>query len=346
MRYPDARDVAEKLADRAEAVCRKYLAQGHKAGNYWLIGDAKGTPGRSMYVRLRGPLSGKGAAGKWNDAASGEHGNLLDIIKHACGYKEFRDVMAEASRFLSLPDPTPGPAYSKPRQRETGPEAAREAARRLFDASAPIRGTIAETYLKGRGIDLGPDFAALRFNSRCYYGKGPNGQPQFWPALVAGITDLDDEVTAVSRLFLARGGRGKAPVDNPRRSKGDVMGNGVRFGKVDDVLAAGEGTETTLSLRPALPKIPLVAATSSSHLSGLIFPPRLRTLIVIRDNDPAGDVATDALFARGQAAGLEVLLLAPELDDLNDDLTKLGAARLRENVRQQLPASILDRFMV
>lgn len=130
------------------------------------------------------------------------------MIAGRYSYTEFRDVMAEASRFLSLPDPTPDPAYSKPRKTEAGPGVAREAARRLFDASAPIRGTIAETYLKGRGIELGLDFAALRFNPRCYYGKGPNGQPQFWPALVAGITDLDDEVTAVFRLFLTRDGRG------------------------------------------------------------------------------------------------------------------------------------------
>ena len=346
MRYPDASEVAEQLADRAEAVCRKYLAEGQKAGNYWLIGDTKGTPGRSMYVRLRGPLSGKGAAGKWTDAASSEHGNLLDIIKHACGYTEFRDVMAEASRFLSLPDPMPGPAYATRARAVANPEEARLAAQRLFEAASPIRGTNAEAYLKTRGIELGADFSALRFHPRCYYDKAPNGQPQFWPTLVAGITDLDGNVTAVSRTFLKRDGSGKAPVDSPRRSKGDVMGNGVRFGTPDWVMAAGEGAETTLSLRAALPKLPLVAATSSSHLSGLIFPAGLRTLIVIRDNDPAGDAATDALFARGQAAGLDVVLLAPELDDLNDDLTKLGLARLRNTVGQQLPASILDRFMV
>jgi hypothetical protein len=30
---------------------------------------------------------------------------------------------------------------------------------------------------------------------------------------------------------------------------GDLLGNAVRFGVVDDVLAAGEGIETMLSLR-------------------------------------------------------------------------------------------------
>ena len=62
-----ASELARRLATHAEAVCRHYLRAGHKEGRYWLIGDARGTPGRSLYVRLSGPDSGKGAAGKWTD---------------------------------------------------------------------------------------------------------------------------------------------------------------------------------------------------------------------------------------------------------------------------------------
>ncbi len=67
--------------------------------------------------------------------------------------------------------------------------------------------------------------------------------------------------------------------------------------------------------------------------------------MVIRDNDHAGDAATDALFARGRACGIEVLLVAPELDDLNSDLTKLGKGRLVHNVRNQLPQWLIERFI-
>ena len=35
-----------------------------------------------MFVRLTGP-AGKGAAGKWTDAATGEHGDLLDLIRES-----------------------------------------------------------------------------------------------------------------------------------------------------------------------------------------------------------------------------------------------------------------------
>jgi hypothetical protein len=62
-----AGELARRLAREAEAVCRKYLSNGRRTGRYWLVGDVKNTPGRSMFVRLSGPESGKGAAGKWTD---------------------------------------------------------------------------------------------------------------------------------------------------------------------------------------------------------------------------------------------------------------------------------------
>ena len=62
-----AAELAHRLARNAEAVCRYYLSNGHREGRYWIVGDVANTPGRSLYVRLYGPLSGKGAAGKWTE---------------------------------------------------------------------------------------------------------------------------------------------------------------------------------------------------------------------------------------------------------------------------------------
>jgi hypothetical protein len=84
-------------------VCRHYLSNGRKQGHYWLVGDVQNTPGRSMFVRLSGPLSGTRAAGKWTDAATGQHGDLLDVIALNMGITTLRDALAEARRFLNLP---------------------------------------------------------------------------------------------------------------------------------------------------------------------------------------------------------------------------------------------------
>ena len=86
----DASELVHRLARDAEAVCRHYLSNGMRQGSYWLVGDVRNTPGRSMFVRLR--ESPKRPAGKWTDAATGEHGDLLDIIRESCGLLDFRDV--------------------------------------------------------------------------------------------------------------------------------------------------------------------------------------------------------------------------------------------------------------
>ncbi|MGA7657768.1 MAG: DNA primase, partial [Methylocella sp.] len=86
----NASKLARHLACQAEAVCRHYLSNGRRQGRYWLVGDTRNTPGRSMFVRLKGPESGKGAAGKWTDAATGEHGDLLDVIRESCSLVDFQ----------------------------------------------------------------------------------------------------------------------------------------------------------------------------------------------------------------------------------------------------------------
>src|SRR5271163_4532496 len=100
-----AADLARRLARDAEAVCRHYLSKGRRSGRYWIAGDVMNTPGRSLYVRLHGPDYGPGVAGKWTDAATGEHGDLLDLIARNRGLDRLRDVLDEARAFLSLPKP-------------------------------------------------------------------------------------------------------------------------------------------------------------------------------------------------------------------------------------------------
>jgi hypothetical protein len=130
-----ASDLARRLAEQAESVCRQYLSNGRRVGRYWIVGDVRNTPGRSMFVRLRGPGAGKGAAGKWTDAATGQHGDLLDVIRESCGLLGFGDVLAEARRFLSLPRLERDAESIAPVA--PAPEGSPESARRLFAISKP-----------------------------------------------------------------------------------------------------------------------------------------------------------------------------------------------------------------
>ena len=130
----------------------------------------------------------------------------------------------------------------------------------------------------------------------------------------------------------------------PRRALGHLLGHAVRFGTADDVMAAGEGIETMLSLRQIMPALPLAAALSATNLAGLLFPPGLRRLYIVRDNDPAGRRAGETLTARAQAERIEVLTLAPVLKDFNNDLRHLGTDALAASVQLQLAPEDVTRF--
>ena len=258
----DALELGRRLTREAEAVCRHYLASGRREGRYWLVGDVRNAPGRSMFVRLKGSDSGRGAAGKWTDAATGEHGDLLDVIRESCGLVDFHDVAGEARRFLRLPRSNPEPASMPVRGRAQA--GSPEAARRLFGMSLPVQRTLVETYLRNRGITALHGVGSLRFHPRCYYRPDDDSPTETWPAMIARVTDLDDRITGAQRTWLDPDGfnsvrLGKAPIDTPRRAMGDLLGNAVRFGVASDVLAAGEGIETMLSLRCALPSLPMAA---------------------------------------------------------------------------------------
>ena len=97
-----AADLARRLAAHAEDVCRYYLSNGRREGRTWRVGDVDNTPGRSLCVRLT--ETGNGAAGRWIDFATGEHGDLLDLIARTRRLDVFRDVLREARRFLGLPE--------------------------------------------------------------------------------------------------------------------------------------------------------------------------------------------------------------------------------------------------
>ncbi|MDO8422485.1 MAG: toprim domain-containing protein [Parvibaculum sp.] len=314
-----ASDLARGLGQNAEAVCRTYLPKGRRQGRYWICGDVHGTPGRSLYVQLFGER-----AGKWTDASEGTHGDLLDLIMANRGL-DFRAACDEARAFLRMP------IVPAKRMEVSAPAGSSEAARRLFAASKSIRGTLADVYLRSRGIMLPPDISALRFHPRCYY-RAPEGR-QTWPALIAAVTDGAGNVTGVHRTWLDLAS-GKAPVDQPRRALGHLAGNGVRFGTVTDTMLAAEGLETALALKMIMPAMPVIAALSAAHLAALNLPSTLRRLYVARDNDQAGRIALEKL--RTRAVDLDIRELVPRAEDFNADLLTLGPDRLRGWIGEQL----------
>ncbi|AQR75125.1 toprim domain-containing protein [Sphingomonas sp. LM7] len=330
-----ASDLSRRLARNAEALCRRYLPAGRPEGRYWIVGDAFGSAGRSLYVRLKGPDHGRGAAGKWTDAATGAHGDLLDLLALHYGHRRLADTLDEARRFLALPRSEAPEIFDA----EAAPAGSPAAARRLFAISRPIGATLAERYLVSRGITGMRAARWLRFHAACWYRPDRDDvapTPTAMPALIAAVTDLDGSIMGVHRTWLDGSGCGKAPVAVPRRAMGELLGHGVRFGGAAPVMVAGEGIESVLSLRMSMPRMPMIAALSAAHLAAIRFPEPLRRLYVAREDDGAGRAAFVQLAARGASAGIEVVPLNSELDDFNADLCAFGVATLAERLRPQL----------
>jgi hypothetical protein len=273
------------------------------------------------------------------DAATGEHGDLLDLIAMNRGLDRLRDVEAEVRQFLTLPPPDPIPFRAASRNSS-------EAARRLFAIGRPITGTLADAYLRSRRIVPEGDLGWLRFHPAVWYRADHDTPGQRWPALLAAVTDLEGRITGVHRTWLDGRTAGLAPLVDPRRAMGCLLGHGVHFGRPVDVLVAGEGIETVLSLRRLLPAMPMIAALSAWHLAALILPPGLQRLYIARDEDAAGRAAAMRLRQRATDAGVaRILDLVPRVGDFNDDLRAEGPAALLARVGSQLHPFDIARFV-
>ena len=316
----NAADTAARLAERAEAVCRRYLPHGRKQGRYWCAGDARGAPGRSLFVRLAPP----GKLGKWTDSATGEHGDLLDLIRIATGAASLRDALAEARRFLALPV-TPAPSNDNTYERT-------DAARNLWRRCRPIQNAHAEAYLRARAIHR-CRFPALRFHPSLAY-RDDAGRWRRFPALIAAVTDNDGHLEGVHRTWLDPDRPVKARVDRPRKALGHVHGRAVRFGQWDSgsTLLVGEGIETVLSLVTASPDTIAAAALSAGSLGSFIPPPGLSRLLIAQDRDDQGQRAALRLQLRCTRLGIASAVIVPQGNDFNDDLVALGRERLAQRL--------------
>ena len=202
-------------------------------------------------------------------------------------------------------------------------EARRERqARAIWAEAVPVHGTLAETYLRQRGItcDL-PE--SLRFQA-----EGWHPTAQRLPMMVGRIDG--SERFGLHRTYLRADGMGKAAADPPKAMLGTCAGGAVRLSDAAGRLVVAEGIETALSLLSGLLPGPATvwAALSTSGVRGLTLPPTPGRLTIAADGDAPGRAAASALASRGAALGWHVSLLpAPEGRDWNDVVAlKRGAA--------------------
>ena len=218
------------------------------------------------------------------------------------------------------------PKRSNPRTEKSDASAAERVERALLpwrDAQ-PLHGTLAETYQASRGINL-LAVHSLRFHPRLWHWPSQSD----WPAIVALVTNAaSGKPLGTHQTFLARDGRGKAPVDKPRLFAGPIGGGGVWFGEAgpDNELIVAEGVETTLSAMRLYGAAAGVAALSASGMKALALPPWAQRVRIVADNDTngIGQSAARTAYRRWTAEGRAVRVALPKATgaDANDALMR------------------------
>lgn len=334
----DAGAISNGLARHAEAFCRHWFPEGRRVGNYWQMADVSGAKGRSLVVRLQS--HGGRQAGKWTDNATGDHGDLLDLLKHHLEPVAYPDLLRQAADYLGDAPVIPeNEASAEPPAVASNRQAA--AGRRLFSYGKPIKATLAEAYLRGRGIArFGP---ALAFHSSVYL-RAEDGTRLEIPALLAAITDNAGQVTGCSRIFLDAQTGGLSGIEAPKRVLGRLHGHAIRFGnwKGCTDLLAGEGLENTLSVGTALPRAALASCLTANHLAAFTYPSSIKRLWIARDNDAAGERAASRLADRAECDGIDPFVLTPERDDFNLDLTEGGITALRRRLAALITEQVTE----
>lgn len=254
-------DIKDRLLAQVDAVVHRYAppASGSHTthGRYFTL-----NPGRSdrrvgsFCIRMGGAQ-----AGRWNDYASGQRGDILDLIRLAC-HTDAAGAIREARAYLGLD--TESPELRRQRERaaaEARARRARDEARRKDDEARArkraaglwlsgqeaVLGTPVDHYLRARGIDLHAlphPPRAIRYHPECRYyyeveevdpATGEVRSRHLWRPLPAMVTAIarGAEIVDCHRTYLsyddARGIWTKAPVPFPKKVFADYTGGTIRL---------------------------------------------------------------------------------------------------------------------
>ena len=144
---------------------------------------------------------------------------------------------------------------------------------------------------------------SLRYMPTAFYPGAAGSNQESYPALIARVVDVNNQLVTLHRTFLSPSGNGKADVSNPKLlmslPEGEsVCGCSIRLGEIgqNGVLCLAEGIETAMSVIVQT-GFPCWACLSANVLKTFVPPPEAKTIFIFVDKD-ASEV--------GQKAGYEL----------------------------------------
>jgi hypothetical protein len=235
----------------------------------------------------------------------GRSGDVIAMVQHIDGV-DFKIAV----QTLGGDERKPIAPIAKPTEPKESDEEKTKRALKIWDDASEVNDTLAEQYLRRRGLDLPEDDHALRFYSPCAFGVGK------YPCLIALFRDvLTNEPKAIHRIVLGPGGMliGK-------RMLGRVGDCAIKIDEDENVtigLSVGEGIETMIAARMRGFR-PAWALGSAGTLKTFPVLSGVECLSIVVDHDlpdkngrQAGQEAALECSQRWTAAGREVRRLVP-----------------------------------
>ncbi|HUO21699.1 MAG TPA: toprim domain-containing protein [Caulobacteraceae bacterium] len=302
--------------------------------------------------------------GAWKDFATGEQGDVFDLVAGVRRLRSKIDTYWWAVDHLGLDrkgnaaQPRQvGDIEAERRRRERDRVAAEMKAHEEDEAKSaglfklwlslpPIAGTPAEHYLRvARGIDLSrlahaPE--ALRWAARAEYVNSQTGEVTEWRNCMVSAMTRGSKLAALHRTYLRADGGGKADVPKPKMMIGPCRGAAIRLSKGPSglspakaaaagkrgPLAIGEGIETCLTVAAARPDYRVWAAGSLSLMGLLDWPECASAVVLLGENDWKTDAR--AAFERihkhwlDQAKGRPVVVVNAARGSDFNDMVRAG----------------------
>jgi putative DNA primase/helicase len=276
---------------------------------------------QSLSVRIGGAK-----AGTFADFSGNAKGDAIAFVMHMKGCTT-GEALAWAQAWLgNAPRPSltrwhgaPTAAPEKPPE----PPRTLDLARSLWQEAMPPQGTLAEAYLRARGLALEPGLP-IRFHPRAWRNKDC-GPP--CPAMISLMTCPETgEATGAHVTYLRADGTGKAEGGRAKIMLGQA---GIIRLSPDDTVTSGlglaEGVETGLAIMQHFGWRPVWSAASAGGIGRFPVLRGIEALTIFADQDSAGIEAARQCACRWQEAGREGRILAPPKGDLDDLAREIAA---------------------
>jgi putative DNA primase/helicase len=252
--------------------------------------------------------------GTWFDWSTDDGGDMFDLIKHVkgCDFNEAKRIAREItgtsataskysprSRLIYPDDNKPDPGTTK-------------YAGQLWDEGLDPRGTIVETYLRSRKLEIADDIAisVVRYH-RPFYCAGRTAA-----AMIALFRDIKtDEPCGVSITLLDKN---VGKID--RRFYGHVGKGAIKFCDATNILNIGEGIESTLS-GLAMGYAPVWCVGSAGSIARFPVVAGVTSLYIFGEKGDGGanTKAMKKATAGWRHSGADIFVVEPKVgNDLND----------------------------